>query len=241
MRHDVTKNIANKFDKYAISYDENAYLQSQIADYFSLFIQKNCINIDKICEIGCGTGNLTQKISKIFTNSSITALDISKNSIEIAKKKVENSNVKFKIESAINCKYTDYDGIISSMSLHWLGENLLEFLKTLEVNYAYFAIPVENSLMQVKNRILELGALDTITKFPKNADIIEVLGQKFNIKSEIFRVKTQMQMNKAIKNLAKFGTLSNNRNSIANIKKILEDNKIIDIDYEVLMLFCERK
>ncbi|GAA5819897.1 MAG: class I SAM-dependent methyltransferase [Methanobrevibacter sp. CfCl-M3] len=80
----------------------------------------NCENIN-ILDLGCGTGSLTQKIKEKFPNSHITCMDLSKEMINLAKKKLYDYDyVKF-----INADFTDfnfnndfYDVVLSSLAIH---------------------------------------------------------------------------------------------------------------------------
>jgi len=88
----------------------------------------------KILEVGCGTGILTKEIAK--TNNLIYAVDISPELLNIAKKKIPNQNVIFKITDACNTHFKNcfFDYIIGSSILHHLEINLAikEFYRILK-------------------------------------------------------------------------------------------------------------
>lgn len=74
----------------------------------------------KVLEIGCGTGFFTKEIIK--KNVHLTAIDISPELIEIAKKNIRETKVELLIENAYKMKFDNqtYDVIIGSSVLHHL-------------------------------------------------------------------------------------------------------------------------
>lgn len=75
----------------------------------------------KLLEIGCGTGELTRRLPN--PKISLIATDISPRLIEIAKKKIKNKKVRFKVSSVENLKFKDnsFDVIIGNSILHHLN------------------------------------------------------------------------------------------------------------------------
>lgn len=74
----------------------------------------------KILDLGCGTGNITEKTKERFPEARITCLDISENMIEIAKDKLEDyEDIEYVIGDFTQTELTTkYDAIISSLALH---------------------------------------------------------------------------------------------------------------------------
>lgn len=74
----------------------------------------------KILDLGCGTGNITQKAKNRFPKARITCLDLSENMIEIAKEKLKNyDDIEYVIGDFTQVKLEEkYDAIISSLALH---------------------------------------------------------------------------------------------------------------------------
>ncbi len=100
-------------------------------ELFKEFLGNNKKNV---LEIGCGTGLFTEEIVK--TDNYVTAVDISNELLEIAKKRVKALNVNFLQENACDTKFPDnsYDFIIGSSILHHLNINsaLKEFSRLLK-------------------------------------------------------------------------------------------------------------
>src|SRR3990172_5570084 len=74
-------------------------------------------------EVGCGTGEYTKYVAKMFKDSKITALDISPGMIKIAREKCKDAkNVKFVCKSAYktNLRKESFDVIFCFYTLHHL-------------------------------------------------------------------------------------------------------------------------
>ncbi|MCD4779306.1 MAG: methyltransferase domain-containing protein [Candidatus Omnitrophica bacterium] len=87
-----------------------------------------------VLEIGCGTGCFTLQFAE--TKAHITAIDVSPDFLDIARKKVIASNVSFKIDNAYALSFEDssFDTIVGSSVLHHLDidQALKEFLRVLK-------------------------------------------------------------------------------------------------------------
>jgi len=100
-------------------------------------LTENITKNDKILEIGCGTGYFTKEIAK--TGAQITAIDISPDLIEIAKKETYSFlNINYKIENAYSMSFDDnsFDKVIGSSVLHHLevDKALSEIYRVLKIN-----------------------------------------------------------------------------------------------------------
>jgi ubiquinone/menaquinone biosynthesis C-methylase UbiE len=76
--------------------------------------------VDQVLELGCGTGYFTRELVKL--NIQVTAIDISPELIEEAKKTIPNGNVLFQIQNAYQMDFKDhtFDAVIGSSVLHHL-------------------------------------------------------------------------------------------------------------------------
>jgi len=87
-----------------------------------------------ILEVGCGPGYFTETLAN--TNARISAIDISPEFIQLAKKNIIKDNVKFSIENGYNLSFADntFDQIIGSSILHHLDvpQALSEFYRILK-------------------------------------------------------------------------------------------------------------
>ncbi|BDU50955.1 class I SAM-dependent methyltransferase [Haliovirga abyssi] len=76
----------------------------------------------EVIDLGCGTGNILDKVKKQFPNAKLTAVDLSKNMIEMTKIKLEKYNdVDYYVGDFYNFEFLKkYDVILSSLALHHL-------------------------------------------------------------------------------------------------------------------------
>lgn len=117
----INKDLVKKrFSKSLEKYNENAKIQKRMAENLVKLINKT--SVDKILEIGCGTGFLTQQISDNFEFKDFTTIDII-NDCEKFIKKI-NKNISFKnidVEAFLKDNTTEkYDLIVSNAVLQWI-------------------------------------------------------------------------------------------------------------------------
>lgn len=74
----------------------------------------------RVLELGCGTGYFTRELTK--TGAQITAIDISPELLEVARRDCPGENVTFEIQNAYALSYTDetFDSVVGSSVLHHL-------------------------------------------------------------------------------------------------------------------------
>jgi len=114
--------IKNNFSKSAAYYDKYATVQNICAVELAERIGKNeCFR--KILDIGCGTGNYTAILKTRFPEAGIKAVDISRQMIEVAKKKLQADAAEFVVTDAEFADFTEkFDLITSNVSFQWFGE-----------------------------------------------------------------------------------------------------------------------
>ena len=123
---------------HGYSEEEKKRLKDQ-ARTVSEFLHYDSIweNGSKILEVGCGVGAQTEIIAKRNVNCQFISIDISKDSIVQAKRKIENqgiNNVEFRltdVRELINKEEEEYDHIFICFILEHLS-NPLEILKNLK-------------------------------------------------------------------------------------------------------------
>ncbi len=81
---------------------------------------------EHILEIGCGNGMVTIELAKRIPNGKITAVEISKEMIEQAKKnfmKFNISNVQIENLDALDMNWEDqFTAIFSNSAIHWIQD-----------------------------------------------------------------------------------------------------------------------
>lgn len=123
--------IQARFSKNLSSYNENAKIQKRMAERLAEYTSTK--SYPTILEIGCGTGFLSQIISKSYNYKTFTAIDI----VPDCEKYIQeiNPNIKFiadDIENFIKNSDEKFDLIISNASLQWVDnfEGTISALKS---------------------------------------------------------------------------------------------------------------
>jgi ubiquinone/menaquinone biosynthesis C-methylase UbiE len=92
-----------------------------------------------LVDVGCGSGNLIVKIANEFKNLDLIAIDVSKEILELAKKRATKAHldniVKFKVGGVESIPLEDksIDFIVSSLSLHHWGDPKLALGELLRI------------------------------------------------------------------------------------------------------------
>jgi 2-polyprenyl-3-methyl-5-hydroxy-6-metoxy-1,4-benzoquinol methylase len=88
----------------------------------------------KVLEIGCGVGYFSKEIAKSGVH--ITAIDISSDLLNIAREKIKNGNIEFRVQNAYDLSFPEntFDTIVGSSTLHHLDVHraLKEFYRVLK-------------------------------------------------------------------------------------------------------------
>ena len=143
--------IKNNFQKSILTYDENAIVQEQMAEFLCSKIQKQKYN--KILEIGSYTGKLTKLAVQKFDFDSYVALDVV-DSFDFIKNL--SSKISF-IKSDIEKFETSdkFDLIISNASIQWAEdfEFVYKKLKSLLTSSGHIAISLfgSDNLLEIKD------------------------------------------------------------------------------------------
>ena len=119
--------IKRNFSRNARHYDDHAAVQKKCAERLIELIKGK--KFSRILEIGCGTGMLTHLLSNKYNRAEITAVDISEEMLDMAKKKVRGDNVRFMTADGESVPLEKkLDLITSNASFQWF-ENLEETLR----------------------------------------------------------------------------------------------------------------
>lgn len=113
----------------AIKENRGLHPKHKILNYHQFFLD-NLSKDDNVLDIGCGNGAVAYDISKKVKN--VTAIDISKHNITVAKKKYSNQNLEYIIGDATKFNFeNNFDVIILSNVLEHI-ENRVEFLSKIK-------------------------------------------------------------------------------------------------------------
>lgn len=220
----MTNNFKNitieNFSKNSQTYDVYAITQSKISIELLNLLPNNNEQNFTILEIGCGTGILTQILSKKYPNSKIIATDISKKMLNVAKSKnYYHDNIEFKIFDGDNDNIETFnqkiDFCVSSMTAQWIQnfDNLVNNITTL-CDF-YFTTIGENNFIEWKNCVAQNGH--------------EIKQNTHNINCDIKKQKTFKEKfktpNDFVRHIIKTGAsndFNNNKLSYSAMKKSLE-------------------
>lgn len=108
------------FDKWASNYDHSIlspWLKSMHKDVLK-FINPNKPEL-KVLDISCGTGEFLSILSKKLENPSLYGADISKNMLDIAKKKLTNkAEIAYADVESLPFKDSTFDYVITTEAFH---------------------------------------------------------------------------------------------------------------------------
>ena len=111
--------LYRKINLIATKFENGTHPKHRLTKYYQFFIN-NISENSSILDIGCGIGYVAYKLAD--KAKFILAIDIEKNSIEIAKQKYSKKNIKFNQADIFHHKFTEkFDYIILS--------NVLEHIK----------------------------------------------------------------------------------------------------------------
>ena len=118
-------------------------------------IKKNRIQLDSICEIGCGAGEiLNQLYNKLDKNISYYGYDISPQAIELAKSR-ENDHINFSLKDLFEEDNSIHFDLVMAIDVFEHVEDYFGFLKKMKTRgeYKIFHIPLDiniNAIVQDK-------------------------------------------------------------------------------------------
>lgn len=86
--------VRRHFDRHALEYERYADVQKEMAETLIAHATERLggrggERVERILEIGCGTGRLTSRLASVFPNAAIVAVDLAPNMIEAARHNVQ--------------------------------------------------------------------------------------------------------------------------------------------------------
>ena len=126
--------VATNFSRGAGNYARSADFQREIAE--ELFHFGSFTKPQRLVEIGCGTGFLSQHYATAFPDCHYTALDIAPGMIDEYRRGVNFGTSLVADGEGFSCPPNTLDGIVSSSTIQWFSE-----IKTTLENYKNFLQP----------------------------------------------------------------------------------------------------
>jgi tRNA (cmo5U34)-methyltransferase len=124
---DEMKKVQNHFEEEAEEFDQ---LIQTIIPFYEDMVSALVLSLPfhpkeqiKILDLGCGTGNISQKIKEKFPNAQITAVDLAENMIKMAKAKLSPyKDIEYIRADFRELEFQEeYDAVVSSLALHHMS------------------------------------------------------------------------------------------------------------------------
>ena len=157
--------IGNNFSRVAPHYEQHADIQYLLAERLLEQIKQKNISPEKILDIGCGTGKLTQALLRQYPYAAVMGLDVSRAMVKAAKDK----GIEAVSADAQELPFRDetFNLIVSNAAYQWVGNLAAAF--------------------QEARRILREEGIFIISCFGKNT--LKELRDCFGIKENILPEK----------------------------------------------------
>ena len=219
------------FDKNFTNYDNNAIVQKKVAANLSEYIKNDISlsgNMNKIIELGCGTGIFTKEFLSNFTPKHLTLNDFFD-----VREYLKNLNYNEFIQGDIEIiTLPKADIIISSSAFQWVSsfEKLINNISASTNNLA-FSIYTKGNLKEIYEHFnISLNYLE-------NEEIHQILRKKFkNITSKketiILEFNTPLE---ALRHLKNTGVTGFQKTSISKIRSFSS----YTLTYEISYFICK--
>lgn len=151
------------------------------------YINKYFNNEIKILDIGTGSGCIAITLNKLLDNSRVTAVDISKNALDVAREnnKINNTDVNF-IESDVFSNINDkYDVIISNPPYISYDEDIMDVVYNNEPHMALYADDnglyfYDKILMECRKYLNDRFFIAFEIGYKQDNDIINIINKYFD-------------------------------------------------------------
>lgn len=151
------------------------------------YINKYFNNEIKILDIGTGSGCIAITLNKLLYNSRVTAVDISKNALDVAREnnKINNTDVNF-IESDVFSNINDkYDVIISNPPYISYDEDIMDVVYNNEPHMALYADDnglyfYDKILMECRKYLNDRFFIAFEIGYKQGNDIINIINKYFD-------------------------------------------------------------
>lgn len=121
MPESYKESVGKNFSRHAHLYDEYADIQYAVANF--LIEEMPGGKVDRILEIGCGTGNYTALLKEKFPAAHIVAFDNALDMVKIAEEKIKDRSVEFIVADAEElCPEGKFELITSNAAFQWLSD-----------------------------------------------------------------------------------------------------------------------
>jgi malonyl-CoA O-methyltransferase len=166
------KQIQSNFSRYATQYDTFATIQTEVGKNLLAYCPEG--DIEHILDVGCGTGIFTQYLQNRYDAADITAIDLCRDMIDVARQKKGMEGIRYQVADAEALQtMSSFDLIASNACIQWLSRT-------------------EAALTSYRDRLTSFGSLVFSAFGPRTfcelADSLSrLLGRTVTISSKIFQ------------------------------------------------------
>ncbi|MDH5796553.1 MAG: methyltransferase [Anaplasmataceae bacterium] len=247
MKNTIKKNFNRATSTYNEVDDIQKKSSSILIENFNSFSENFIPN--KILDIGCGTGNLTDILLKYFINSTYYLNDISESMLNFTKNKYKKyHNFYYELDDIESIKLSnDYDLIASNLCLQWVCD-LEKCIKKLFNQSKFLAISIllEETFSSWSKVLEKYDIHGAIKKYPSIDYIKKIINklnpEKYHISTKSFNINFENNVS-IMKYLQKLGANTahyNKRNNIKNIKNLISDKSSCILNYNIAYLVIKK-
>ena len=241
--------IKKSFNKGAKNYEEYNILQKNISKkLINFYIKTNKLNKhislkNDGLDLGCGNGLMSCQFLKFENFKKLNLIDISKNMICLAKKKINLKNTIFEISDfEAFSDFKNFNLIFSNMSLHWSLEFNTFFFKLVESmkdNSVFIFSTPKNFI--IKKSSSENLFKNFINEFPDIEQCLSKLNHKyfFNYKVETIEEEFDNILS-FFKKLKKIGANTQLKKKNINLYKLRTDRSKIIVKYKINLVYIKK-
>ena len=187
--------VAQNFGSIARRYDEYASAQARAAHELLDFTPD--IDPDRVLEPGCGTGIYTSMLARQHPSASIRAIDLSEEMVQVAREKMDASNVSLAVRDAEQPPEQDYELISSNATFQWFRDlrgTLGRYCRALQpgggLSFSYFGPRTYRELRRCLEKVTgEQEALDAASFADRSrlSDLLNIYFRSYRVEERRFR------------------------------------------------------
>ena len=171
------------FDRAAHRYDQSAKLQQQVAKHLIDLVHLNKASSSTTLDIGCGTGQVTEAMCRLYPQGEVVALDFSERMLEQTKNRLHQHGLSANLVCAdaeqLPFEAGSFDLIVSSLMLQWSNDlaNTLKICRSTlrDDGKMVFNTFTEGTLIEVKQSWQSVDQLDHASPFLSKQDLESTL------------------------------------------------------------------
>ncbi len=230
--------VAHRFAAAAATYDLQPGIQTQVVRKLAARLGRLSGQINRVLEIGCGTGLLTIELCRLFPLAQIKAVDIAGNMLDQVRSRLpKQTNLQLfkadlgKFVLPVNCSL-----VTSSSALHWMSplDHTFRRIKSfLTPNGSFvFAMMVQGTLMELQELRAEIAPNKPVQRtLPETRQVIKAMRQAgfikidWKVESSMVRYASSSTLLQAIHRQGVTGGFSSTENLLtrSELLKLQED------------------